>query len=453
MTQPRFDLILKNGTLLVPGGRVVADIGVSGGKIAALGSLSGFQAATTLNCSGLHILPGLIDTQVHFREPGGEHKETLETGMMAAALGGITAVFEMPNTNPLTTTPEAVADKLARAARAPWTDYAFYLGGTAQNAANLAQWENLPGICGIKIFMGASTGDLLAATDAEVEAVLSHGTRVVAVHAEDEMMMQENKKTILKDSSDVRLHPVWRSPESCLSATTRLVRIARKYGRRVHVLHITTAEEMAFLAKNKDIASVEVLANHLTLASPDCYNQLGTKAQQNPPIREKRHQDALWRAISDGTVDILASDHAPHTLEEKAKPYPASPSGTPGVQTLLPIMLNHVHEGRLTLERLVDLMAYGPQRIHRIAGKSRIAVGYDADFTIVDLQKEMTITNAQQKSRAGWTPFDEKKVTGWPIMTIIRGNIVMRDGELQNHPIGQPVKFQETLRFDQPSEK
>jgi dihydroorotase len=445
MTQPRFDMILKNGIVLLPGGRFEVDIGIINGKIAAIGSLSGAQAGTSVNCSGLHILPGMIDTQVHFREPGGEHKENLETGMMAAALGGITAVFEMPNTNPLTTTPEAVTDKLARAARAPWTDYAFYLGGTAQNAENLAEWENLPGICGIKIFMGASTGDLLSATDEEVEAVLSHGSRVVAVHAEDEMMMQENKKAILKDSSDVCLHPVWRSPESCLSATTRLVRIARKYGRRIHVLHITTAEEMDFLAQNKDIASVEVLANHLTLFAPECYERLGTKAQQNPPIREKHHQNALWAAILDGTVDILASDHAPHTLEEKAKPYPASPSGTPGVQTLLPVMLGHVHEGRLSLERLVDLMCYGPQRIHRIAGKGRIARGYDADFTIVDLAKTATITNAQQKSRTGWTPFDGMSITGWPIMTIIRGHVVMRDGELQGSPIGKPVKFQETL--------
>ncbi|MDY0029828.1 MAG: dihydroorotase [Pseudobdellovibrionaceae bacterium] len=444
MTQSGFDMILKSGTVVLPGKTTQADVGVINGKIEAIGDLSLSSAAEIIDCKDLHVLPGLIDTQVHFREPGADHKEVLETGMKAAAMGGITTIFEMPNTNPLTTTPEAMADKLSRASKNPWVNYAFYLGGTAQNAANLGEWENLDGVCGIKIFMGASTGDLLSATDEEVGAVLANGKRVVAVHAEDEMMMNENKKTILGESHDVTLHPVWRSAESCLSATTRLVRLARQHNRRVHVLHITTAEEMEFLAKNKDIASVEVLANHLTLYAPDCYEQLGSKAQQNPPIREKHHQDALWKAIANGTVDILASDHAPHTLEEKAKEYPASPSGTPGVQTLVPVMLNHVNNGRLTLERLVDLMCYGPQRIHRIICKGRIARGYDADFTIVDLKKKDTITNAQQLSRAGWSPFDGMEITGWPVMTIIDGKIVAAFGELKQPAVGKPVRFEES---------
>ncbi len=445
MTQ-RFDLILKNGTVVLPEGTHRTDIGITAGRIEAIGSLDAGHADKVTDCTGLHILPGLIDTQVHFREPGMEHKETLETGMMAAAMGGITAIFEMPNTNPLTVTPETFADKMARAAKGAWTDYAFYFGGTAQNAHMLAEWENLPGVCGIKIFMGSSTGDLLVAEDEAVEAVLKHGKRVVAVHAEDEMMMKASKISILGDSTDVGMHHKWRTEAGCLSATQRLVRIARKYGRRVHVLHITTQQEMEFLAQNKDIASVEVLPNHLTLHAPECYERLGTRAQQNPPIREKHHQDALWRAIADGTVDILGSDHAPHTLEEKAKTYPQSPSGTPGVQTLLPVMLTHIANGKLTLERLVDLMAYGPQRIHQIANKGRIARGYDADFTIIDLKKKNTITHAQQKSLSPWTPFDGMQTTGWPIITIIRGNVVMRDDELQGPPCGQPVRFRETLK-------
>ncbi len=444
MTQ-RFDLLLKNGTVVLPEGTHQTDIGVTGGRIAAIGSLSSAAAGEVVDCTGLHVLPGLIDTQVHFREPGMEHKETLETGMKAAAMGGITAIFEMPNTNPLTTTPETFADKMARAAKGAWTDYAFYFGGTRDNAPMLPEWENLPGVCGVKIFMGSSTGDLLVAEDDAVEAVLKHGKRVVAVHAEDEMMMRENKIRILGDSTDVAMHHKWRSEEGCLSATQRLVRIARKYGRRVHVLHITTSQEMEFLAQNKDIASVEVLPNHLTLHAPECYERLGTLAQQNPPIREKHHQDALWRAIADGTVDILGSDHAPHTLEEKAKTYPNSPSGTPGVQTLLPVMLTHIASGRLTLERLVDLMASGPQRIHQIANKGRIARGYDADFTIVDLKKKKIITHAQQKSGSPWTPFDGMEATGWPMMTIVRGHTVMRDDELLGPPQGQPVRFRETL--------
>lgn len=443
--QTTFDLLLKGGTVVLPSYTGEADVAVIDGKIAAIGCLSSDRAQEVVACKGLHVLPGVIDTQVHFREPGAEHKENLEHGMKAAAMGGVTGVFEMPNTNPLTTTPEAIQDKLTRAARAAWTDYAFYLGGTAENAKNLSEWENLPGVCGIKIFMGASTGDLLSASDEEILAVLSHGKRVVAVHAEDEFIMNENKKTILGESDDVSLHPVWRSPESCLSATKRLINLARKVGRRVHILHITTAEEMAFLAQHKDIASIEVLPNHLTLCAPDCYQKLGAKAQQNPPIREKHHQDALWRAIDNGLVDIIGSDHAAHTPEEKALPYPKSPSGTPGVQTLVPVMLDHVNQGRLTLERFVDLLCYGPHRIHQIAGKGRIAAGFDADFTVVDMKARQTITNAQQLSKSGWTPYDGKTVQGWPVMTVVRGHIVMRDHQLCGTPVGQPIRFRETL--------
>jgi dihydroorotase len=440
----KYDLVLKNGNVVLPEGIKTIDIGILNGSIKDIGNLSGSDTHDSIDCSGLHVLPGVIDSQVHFREPGLENKENLESGMLAAAAGGVTAVFEMPNTNPLTITPETIEDKLKRASRVAWTDYAFYLGGTGRTGPNLGKWENAPGICGIKIFMGASTGDLLAASDEEVASVLSNGKRVVAVHAEDQYIMEENMKTILGDSHDVSLHCKWRSPESCLSATKRVVNIAKKYNRRVHVLHITTSEEMDFLRKNKDTASVELLANHLTLHAPECYERLGTLAQQNPPIREKHHQDALWKALNDGTVDILASDHAPHTLEEKAEIYPKSPSGTPGVQTLVPIMLNHVNEGRLTLERLVELWSYGPERIHGLVNKGRIKKGYNADFTIVDLNKEITITNAQQKSKTGWTPFDGMKVKGWPIMTIIRGHIVMREDEMLE-PIGKPVLFKETV--------
>ncbi len=446
MSAQHFDLILKNGTAVLPGATTKADIGIIQGRIAAIGDLGAAKTAETLDCKGLHILPGVIDTQVHFREPGLDHKENLETGMMAAAAGGVTAIFEMPNTNPLTTTPEAFADKMARASKAAWTDYAFYLGATAENAQHLRGWQTMEGVCGIKIFMGSSTGNLLVVEDSDIENILNNINRVLASHCEDEKMMVHNKTAILGNSTDVAMHPVWRSEEGCLVATKRLVDLARKTGKRVHILHVTTEQEMDYLAQHKDVASVEVLANHLTLFAPDCYHDLGTKAQQNPPIREKHHQDALWRGIADGTVDILGSDHAPHTLEEKAQEYPKSPSGTPGVQTLVPIMLDHVNNGRLTLERFVDLTAYGPNRIHQIANKGRIAMGYDADFTIVDLKAQKTITNAQQKSRCGWTPFDGKKVTGWPMVTIIRGHMVMRDDELLGAPVGKPVRFREALK-------
>ena len=444
----QYDYIFQNGSAVLPTGIEKVDIGIKDGLIDEIGNLSDCStdccADSVIDCKGLHILPGVIDSQVHFREPGLENKENLESGMKAAAAGGVTCVFEMPNTNPLTITPEAIVDKLKRASRVAWTDYAFYLGGTGRTSSNLGEWENLEGTCGIKIFVGASTGDLITPSDEEIEAVISNGRRVIAVHAEDQYMMDKNKKEILGDSTDVSMHCIWRSPESCLSATTRVVELAKKHKRRVHILHITTSEEMDYLKKNKEYASVEVLANHLSLHAPECYERLGTLAQQNPPIREKHHQDALWRAINDGTVDILASDHAPHTLDEKAQIYPSSPSGTPGVQTLVPVMLNHVNQKKLSLERLVDLWSHGPHRIHKIHNKGQLKIGYDGDVTLVDLKKEMTISNAQQKSKTGWTPFDGLKVKGWPVMTMIRGNIVMREDELFE-PIGQLVQFKETM--------
>jgi len=404
-----------------------------------------YDAEQIIDCKNLTILPGVIDSQVHFREPGLEGKETLASGMLAAVSGGVTSIFEMPNTNPLTITPETIEDKLNRASKEAWSDYAFYLGGTMRTSKNLPEWEKLKGVCGIKIFMGASTGDLMTATDEEVESVVSNGGRVIAVHAEDQMIMMDNFESILGSSKDVAMHCKWRSPESCLSATMRVVNLARRYKRRVHILHITTKEEMEFLTKNKDVASVELLANHLTLNAPECYENLGTLAQQNPPIREKHHQEALWNALNNNIVDIIASDHAPHTLEEKSAPYPKSPSGTPGVQTLVPIMLNHVNNGKLSLSKLVSLWSYGPERIHKISGKGRIEQGYDADFTIVDMNKEMIITNDQQRSKSKWTPYDGMKVKGWPTHTIVRGNVVMQYDDIISQPIGKIIEFKETM--------
>ena len=444
MTITSFDLCLKNGQAMIKDNLVQTNIYIKDEKITSITDKS-LDSKETIDCKNLIILPGVIDSQVHFREPGLEGKETLESGMLSAVAGGVTSIFEMPNTNPLTITPETIEDKLKRASKGAWSDYAFYLGGTMRTSPNLSEWENLKGVCGIKIFMGASTGDLMTATDEEVESVVSNGRRVIAVHAEDQMIMMENMKSILGDSNDVAMHCKWRSPESCLSATTRVVNLARKHKRRVHILHITTSNEMEFLSKNKDVASVELLANHLTLHAPDCYERLGTLAQQNPPIREKKHQDALWDALNNKIVDIIASDHAPHTLEEKSAKYPKSPSGTPGVQTLVPVMLNHVNNKKLSLSRLVSLWSYGPERVHKIFGKGRIQEGYDADFTIVDMNKEMTIENSQQKSRSQWSPYDGMKVKGWATHTIIRGNCVMRNDEIIGKPIGEMVKFKETI--------
>ena len=440
----RYDLILRGGTVATPGGLVRVDVGVRGGRIAALGSLGPGEAAETIDCKGLHVLPGVIDTQVHFREPGAEHKEDLETGTRGAVAGGVTAVFEMPNTNPLTTSAEALADKLARAEGRTWCDHAFFMGGTADNADRLGELERLPGCCGVKIFMGSSTGNLLSEDDETIARILSNGTRRVAVHAEDEARLRE-RRALVEGGADVARHPEWRDVETALRATLRLISLAETAARRIHVLHVTTMEEMAFLGGYKAFATVEVTPQHLTLAAPDCYQRLGSRAQMNPPIREVSHRQALWRAVADGTVDVLGSDHAPHTLEEKARPYPDSPSGMTGVQTLVPVMLDHVNAGRLSLERFVDLTSAGPARIFNIAGKGRIARGYDADLTVVDLKARRTIEDRWIESRSGWTPYDGVTVTGWPMATILRGHAVMRDGAILGTPGGRPVRFADCL--------
>ncbi len=438
-----YDLILKNGTLVNHDGIAKRDVGVINGKISHIGMLDAAKAAKTIDCTGLHILPGVIDSQVHLREPGAEHKEDLETGGRAAVKGGVTAVFEMPNTNPLTTNAAALADKVKRARNRMYCDFAFYVGGTRENVDQLARLERLEGCCGVKVFMGSSTGDLLVDDDGGVEAILSAINRRAAFHSEDEarLIAREGKRV----DGDPSSHPVWRDAEAARLCTQRLLRIARKTGKRIHVLHISTAEEIALLAANKDVATVEVTPQHLTLAAPEAYEGLGTYAQMNPPIRTAEHRAGLWRGLTDGVVDVLGSDHAPHTIEEKEKPYPLSPSGMPGVQTLVPIMLTHVNNGNLSLERFVDLTSHGPCRIFQIKQKGRIAAGYDADFTIVDMSATRTITNDWIESRCGWTPYDQTEVKGWPVGTIIRGNTVMWDDEIIGMADGQPVGFMEAL--------
>lgn len=437
-----FDVIYRGGTLVNHDGIGGADIGIVNGRIAALGDLSAASAEQTIDCKGLHILPGVIDTQVHFREPGLDHKEDLESGSRAAVMGGVTGVFEMPNTNPLTTTRETFQDKIARATNRMHCDFAFYIGGTRENTAELPTLERLPGCAGVKVFMGSSTGSLLVADDDGVEAILSVISRRAAFHSEDEFRLEERKH--LRVQGDASSHPVWRDPTAALQCTQRLVALARKAGKRIHVLHISTREEIAFLADHKDVASVEVTPHHLTL-DETAYTRLGTYVQMNPPVRDAIHRDGIWAGVHNGVADILGSDHAPHLREEKDKPYPASPSGMTGVQTLVPIMLDHVNAGKLSLERFVDMTSHGPQRLFNLAGKGRIAVGYDADLTIVDLKRRETITNDWIASKAGWTPYDGVTVTGWPVGTVLRGARVMWQGELLTPSQGQPIRFMETL--------
>lgn len=441
MTQT-FDLLLKGGTVVNQDGIAARDVGIRAGRIAGIGSFEAAQAGETVDCTGLHVLPGVIDTQVHFREPGLDHKEDLESGSRAAVMGGVTGVFEMPNTNPLTTSAEALEDKLSRAHHRMHCDFAFFVGGTHDNVKDLPELEMLPGVPGVKVFIGSSTGSLLVADDPGVRAILKVIRRRAAFHCEDEPRLEERKG--LRVPGDASSHPVWRDEIAALTATTRLVNLARSEGKRVHVLHITSQEEIEYLRGQKDVATVEVTPHHLTMDA-SWYASHGTMVQMNPPVREARHKAALWRGLAEGVVDVLGSDHAPHTREEKAKPYPASPSGMTGVQTFVPTMLDHVNAGRLTLERFVDLASAGPARIFNIATKGRIAVGYDADFTIVDMKRRQTIRNEWIASKAGWTPYDGVEVTGWPVGTLIRGNRVMWEGELVAPAQGEAIRFLETL--------
>jgi dihydroorotase len=432
------DRIFKHATIVNQDGVHPADIGVTSGRIAALGDLGSDSADEVIDCHGLHILPGVIDTQVHFREPGLEHKENLESGSLSAVMGGVTGVFEMPNTSPLTTTRQTFDDKIFRATGRMHCDFAFFIGGTHDNVAELPVLERLPGCAGVKVFMGSSTGSLLVPDDAGVEAILRAISRRAAFHSEDEYRLEERKH--LRIPGDPSSHPVWRDPEVALRSTKRLVALAEKTKKRIHVLHISTAEEMVFLADHKEFATVEVTPHHLTL-DETAYTRLGTYAQMNPPVRDKAHRAGIWAGVDNGVADVLGSDHAPHTREEKDHPYPASHSGMTGVQTLVPIMLDHINAGRMSLERFVDMSSAGPQRLFGIAGKGRIAMGYDADLTIVDLKRRETITNGWVKSKAGWTPYDGVQVTGWPVGTIIRGRKVMWQGELVEASGGQPIRF------------
>ena len=435
-----FDTVIHGGTLVTHYTTEKSDIGISEGKITAIGTVSKSTAKENIDARGLHVLPGVIDSQVHFREPGNEHKEDMESGSKAAILGGVTTVFEMPNTAPPTTTVASFNDKLSRARGRYLCDYGFFIGACEENITHLSTLEKLPGCVGVKIFMGSSTGTLLIPDDHLLREVLASGTRRAAVHAEDEERLNA-RLPIRNSGGGPELHPQWRDVKTALLATERLIKLARICERPVHVLHITTCDEIAFLRNAGDIATAECTPQHLTLSAPECYEHLGTYAQMNPPIRDEEHRMGLWQGIADGTVTVIGSDHAPHTKAEKDLGYPDSPSGMPGVQTLLPIMLDHVNAGRLTLERLVELTSAGPSQLYGTTQKGIIKIGYDADLTLVDLNRKTTISKDWIASKCGWSPFLEKKVKGWPVATILRGNIIMRDDQIIGGPIGKAVTF------------
>jgi dihydroorotase len=437
---PHFDLLITNGTCMLPWGAEDTNVGVRGGKIAALGPGAGATADKILDATGLHVLPGLIDPHVHLRDPGDRAVETIPTGTRGAILGGLTAVFDMPNTSPSITDAERLAWKQDYAEHAAWCDMGLYVGGTKTNILNLPSLELGRGVCGVKIFAGSSTGDLLIEDDEHLEQAMRAGRRRIAFHSEDEYRLQ-SRKPMFKSGDPYANHMVWRDEECAFLGTRRLMALARKTGRPAHILHVSTAQELDYLKDFRDIATCEVLVNHLTQVAPDCYERLEGFGVMNPPIRGQEHKDAAWRAINDGTVDTIGSDHAPHSRDKKLLPWPDCPAGLTGVQTLVPIMLDHVNAGRLSLARMVDLLCAGPARVYGVVGKGRLAAGYDGDFTLVDMKRRRRIEESWIASPCGWTPFAGMQVTGWPVATIVRGQIVMRDDEVLGSPSGKLVKF------------
>ena len=434
-----FDLILRGGKAVLPWGIEALDLGLRDGRIAAMGDLRTAEAAAAWDCKGLHLLPGLVDAHVHLREPGNDAVETIATGTRAAVLGGLTAVYDMPNTSPAITDAGRIAWKRDRVAEAAWCDMGLYVGGTRANTPELGALEREPGVCAIKVFAGSSTGDLMIEDDAGLEAVMRHGRRRVAYHSEDEYRLQE-RRPMFTPGMPHRHHMEWRDVECAFLGTRRLMALARRTGRPAHILHVSTAEELDYLAGFRDICTVEVLLNHLT-QTDEAYDRLGGYAVMNPPIRDKRHLEAAWAAVRDGRVDVVGSDHAPHARAAKERPWPDTAAGLTGVQTIVPLMLNHVSEGRLSLMRLADLMSAGPARVYGAVNKGRLAVGFDADVTLVDMAASRVIEESWIASPCGWTPFAGQRCQGWPVGSIVRGRVAMREDEVLGEPAGRHILF------------
>lgn len=437
------DLFVRGGRVVRSTGVAVADVHIAGGVVRAIGSdLPVPAGCPVLPATGQLVFPGLVDPQVHFREPGLEHKEDLASGALAAIGGGVTGFCEMPNTKPATTTPAAFADKLRRAAGRCRSDYAFFLGASAQNADRLGEWEQEPGCAGVKVFMGSSTGDLLVRDDATIERVLRSGRRRVAVHSEDDYRLQERYAALPKGAS-VTQHPHVRDVECAVRSTRRLLDLAEKTGRKVHVLHLSTAEEVALLRERAlgDLVTAEVTPNHLFLDAPGCYERHGTLAQMNPPVRDLRHRDALRQGLVDGVIACIGSDHAPHTLAEKHKPFPEAPSGIPGVQTILPLLLTAVRDGWLSLADVARVACRRAAEVYGIVGKGDLAVGMDGDVVLVDPDERGPLRLEWLHSRVGWSPFVGWDLGGWPRVVVLRGDIVYRDHAAVGAPMGRPLRF------------
>jgi dihydroorotase len=429
-------LLIRGGTVINSERSFRADVLVIEGKIAMVeDSIPVETRYNVVDAGNLYVMPGVFDPQVHFRDPGFEHKEDLESGSRAAAAGGVTSFLEMPNTVPNTVDLKSMSIKKDNAKKKSWVNYNFFIGATGDN---LLEINSVPNVCGIKIFMGSSTGNLLVDDPERLENIFANGKRLIAVHAEDEVILNRNKKTY-KDSRDPKMHPVIRSTEAALSATKLAVGLSKKYKRRLHVLHLTTVDEVHYLSQEKSpYISSEVCPQHFLLNAEECYDRLGTLAQMNPPIRDKSHGNGLRNGLKAGIIDCIATDHSPHTLEEKQQPYGKAPSGMPGVETSFPLMLNEAANGFCTYNELVKWMCEMPARLYSALDKGRVEPGFDADIVLVDKDRKAKILNEKLQCKVKWSAFHNKEITGWPVMTIVNGKIVYDDGNL-HEPAGKEI--------------
>ena len=438
------DLIIRNARIALPDGTLLeGDLGCRDGLIHAVNTTLADGARREIEGAGQLLMPGVIDPQVHFRDPGGVHKEDLASGSRAAVRGGVTSFLEMPNTDPPTISQDALDAKLRAAARKSVANYGFFIGATPHNLQAL---NEVSPVCGIKIFMGSSTGTLLINDDKVLERIFASGERLIAVHAEDERRIQSRARDYLeqypKGRMPVRMHSLVRDTRCAVLATERVLELSCRYRRRLHILHLSTADEVEMLRVRKPPwVSAEVIPNHLFLNTGD-YHVQGALVQMNPPLRDPEHNDALWLGLGDGVLDIIATDHAPHTLEEKARPYPASPSGMPGVETSLPLMLNEWRKRRFTLEALLQWMCEGPARLYGIANKGRIEPGMDADLVLADTDTCKVLTDADVFSRAGWSPYSGRSLSGWPSHTIVGGRVAYENGVITPGVTGKPLRFE-----------
>ena len=434
-------MLIRNATMILPETTVVGDLLIVDGIISAVQPGGGLQphdsSTQIIDASGLHLLPGLIDPQVHFRDPGQPEKEDLYTGSCAAASGGITSFLDMPNNVPSQTTLESMFNKLETADNRCVTNYGFFIGATESNVEELQKAVGtpdapiaIPGICGIKIFMGSSTGDLLVNESNALKTIFDNTAGLIAVHAEDEDRMNERKKMI-DGRTDMEAHAEWRDDQTALIATKRAVGYAQASGHRLHVLHLTSGIEADWLHGLTSLTgtdgeahiTTEVLPQHLTFDERDVAER-GTRLKMNPPIRYQIDKETLWKRLHDDTIACIATDHAPHTLENKAKGFPKAHSGMPGVETSLPVMLTHASRGACTVEQVVKWMSLNVAECYGMIGKGRLEQGYDGDITLVDMTKEIMVEDQNTWSTVGWNPFSGLKLIGWPVLTVVGGTPV-----------------------------